>query len=432
MISRGQLSFEVFLMRILVVQESDWLKRGPHQSHHLMERLSMKGHEIRVIDFEIDWRKSADKEEKKLVSKRQVFQGMHKAVPGNTVTVIRPPIVKRPVLDYISLICSHRVEIKRQIEEFRPDVIVGFGILNANIAIRLAKPRGIPFVYYIIDELHRLVPQEQFKALARRVESDNMRNADLVLSINEGLREYTVMMGAKPEKTSVIRAGVDLERFQKADGRHIREKYGIKEDDTVLFFMGWLYDFSGLKEVAEELSRLDVNSAGIKLLVVGKGDLWETLQNIKKENGMDDRIITVPWVPYEEVPDYLAAADICILPAYKNEIMMNIVPIKMYEYLAAGKSVIATELPGIMKEFGTSNGISYISESRKALDKVKELVGKGELQSEGQKAIRFVEKRDWSQITDEFENLLEGVAIGEVQGIHFKDHRLGQRFAEES
>ena len=39
-------------MKILMVQESDGVKRGPHQNHHLMERLSMKGHEVRVIDYE--------------------------------------------------------------------------------------------------------------------------------------------------------------------------------------------------------------------------------------------------------------------------------------------------------------------------------------------------------------------------------------------
>ena len=44
------------IMKILIVQESDWVEKGPHQSHHLMERLSKKGHEVRVIDYEILWR----------------------------------------------------------------------------------------------------------------------------------------------------------------------------------------------------------------------------------------------------------------------------------------------------------------------------------------------------------------------------------------
>ena len=42
-------------MKILVVQESDWLERNPHQQHHLMERMALRGHEIRVIDYPIDW-----------------------------------------------------------------------------------------------------------------------------------------------------------------------------------------------------------------------------------------------------------------------------------------------------------------------------------------------------------------------------------------
>ena len=183
-------------MKILVVQESDWIEKGPHQSHHLMERLSKRGHEVRVIDYEILWREHKKKE---LISKREVFRNVHKVVDEGGVTVIRPSIIKLPVLDYLSLVYTHRKEIERQIEEFKPDVIVGFGILNANIAIRLAKKRGIPFVYYIIDELHRLVPQKYFQWLAKYVESKNMKNADKVISINEGLREYTIRMGAERE-----------------------------------------------------------------------------------------------------------------------------------------------------------------------------------------------------------------------------------------
>jgi chemotaxis signal transduction protein len=44
-------------MKILLVQESDWLKRNPHQQHHLMGRMSIRGHETVVIDYDIDWRK---------------------------------------------------------------------------------------------------------------------------------------------------------------------------------------------------------------------------------------------------------------------------------------------------------------------------------------------------------------------------------------
>ena len=391
-------------MRILVVQESDWIEKGPHQSHHLMERLSKRGHKVRVIDYEILWR---EHKKKGIISKREVFKNVHKTIDGGNVTVIRPAIIKLPILDYLSLVYIHRKEIERQIEEFKPDVIVGFGILNANIAIRLAKKRGIPFVYYIIDELHRLVPQKYFQWLAKYIESKNMKNADKVISINEGLREYTTQMGAEREKTEVIRAGVELERFNPADRDAIRERHGIKDEDVVLFFMGWLYSFSGLKEVAMELAGASEKHRNIKLLILGKGDLWDTLQDIKREYGLDSRIIIVGWKPYEEVPKYIMASDICLLPAYKNEVMKNIVPIKMYEYMAAGKPVITTSLPGIKKEFGNDNGVIYVDRPEDIIKKAVELIENGGIEKEGRKAGKFVEKYSWDNIADEFERILE-------------------------
>lgn len=391
-------------MRILAVQESDWVVRGPHQSHHLMERLSKRGHEVRVIDYEILWR---NQKRKGLISKRQIFRNVHKAIDEGDVTIIRPSIIKVPILDYLSLLYTHHKEIKRQIKEFRPDIIIGFGILNANIAIRLAKKNHIPFAYYLIDELHRLVPHKALQGLARYIEIQNMKNSDKVISINEGLREYTIQMGAPKKRTEVIRAGVDLERFASADGKSIREKYGLKEDDIVLFFMGWLYDFSGLKEVAMELAK--VKNDNTKLLVVGKGDLWNTLQDIRREYGLEKKLIVVDWVKYDAVPDYLAASNICILPAYKNDIMKNIVPIKMYEYLAAGKPVIATSNHGITSEFGNNNGVIYIDKPEEALQKAIELAETNGLDKEGLAAKNFVERCSWDLITNVFERSLERV-----------------------
>lgn len=393
-------------MKILVVQESDWLEKGPHQSHHLMERMSVRGHEVRVIDYEIQWR---EHEKNGLISKREVFTDVHKAIDKGNITVIRPPIIKLPVLDYVSLLYTHKKEIQKQLDEFKPDVIVGFGILNAHIAIKLAKQRGIPFVYYIIDELHRLIPQKCFQGMGRKIESSNMKQADLVLSINEGLRDYTIEMGAKREKTEVIRAGIDFERFNpELDGSAVREKLGIREDDIVLFFMGWLYDFSGLKEVALELAKDPQIHKHIKLMVLGKGDLWDTLQVIRREHKLEDRIIILDWQPYEEVPKYIAASDICILPAYKNEIMQNIVPIKMYEYMAMGKPVIATRLSGLVKEFGEGNGVVYIERAEEVVNIAHEL-NKQEIENEERAARNFVKYNGWDKITNTFEVVLKDI-----------------------
>jgi glycosyltransferase involved in cell wall biosynthesis len=392
-------------MKILVIQESDWVEKGPHQSHHLMERMSKKGHEVRVIDYEILWRLHEDKS---LVSTRKVFKNECKAVEGGDITVIRPSIVKFPALDYVSLLYTHRKEIKKQLDEFNPDVIIGFGILNAMQAIRLAEKT--PFVYYLIDSLHRLVPKKAFQPLAKYIESKNLKRADRVVTINEKLKEYAIKMGANPEETQVVRAGIDAERYDpNIDGNEIRRDYGIKQDDSILYFMGTLFDFSGLKEVALELAKIKDEKPKIKLLFVGKGDAFDDLQKIKKEHDLNSQMILTGRQPFERIPEFVAAADICMLPAYNNEIMRDIVPIKMYEYMAMGKPVITTKLPGVMKEFGEDHGVIYVDRPEAILNKAIELIEPGSVKEEGGKARRFVEKYNWDDIVDKFERVLEEV-----------------------
>ncbi|MBI2847774.1 MAG: glycosyltransferase, partial [Chloroflexi bacterium] len=141
-------------MRVLLTQETDWIKRNPLQQHHLAEILSLRGHEIRVIDYELLWRSQGKKE---LCSHRQVFRNIYKIYDGASVEVFRPGIIKIPPLDYVSLLFTHRVEISRQVNEFRPDVIIGFGILNSLIAAQTARKHDIPFVYHWLDVLHWLI-----------------------------------------------------------------------------------------------------------------------------------------------------------------------------------------------------------------------------------------------------------------------------------
>ena len=138
-------------MRLLFTQETDWIKRNPLQQHHIAELLSLRGHEIRVIDFELLWRTQGKRE---LFSRRQVFPGFNKIYENAKITVVRPGIIKIPALDYVSLLCTHRGEINRQIKEFQPDVVVGFGILNSYLAVKAAHKHHIKFAYHWLDILH--------------------------------------------------------------------------------------------------------------------------------------------------------------------------------------------------------------------------------------------------------------------------------------
>jgi glycosyltransferase involved in cell wall biosynthesis len=396
-------------MKILILQETDWLKRNPAQQHHLAEMLSLRGHEIRVIEHELLWEAERKRE---LYSKRRVFKNVSKIHKGAKITVIRPGIIKLPWLDYVSLVFSHKKEIDHQMKEFAPDVVIGFGILNSYLSAKAAQAANIPFIYYWIDVLHRLIPFKPFHPIGKIIESRVLKQADRVLAINDKLKDYVVSLGAQPQRTQVLRAGINVKQFNPTiDSDGVKKEYGLREKDSVLFFMGWLYHFSGLKEVSSQLARMENHD--IKLLIVGEGDAYDQLQEMRDEYNLQDTIILAGKKPYKEIPAFVAASDVCLLPAYPDEkVMQDIVPIKMYEYMAMKKPVIATKLPGVMKEFGKNNGVVYVNKPKDAVRKAIELVQNGSAPELGLRAREFVERHSWDDITDEFEKILEEAIQG--------------------
>lgn len=390
-------------MKILIVQNTDWLRKGPVQQHHLAEMLSLRGHEIRVIDFEILWR---TQRRKGLYSTKEIFRNVSKIYHGAKITVVRPGIIRIPILDYFSLVFSQKKEIDRQAKDFAPDVIVGLSVL-AYLAGKAAKRNHIPFVYYWIDVSHRLIPFKILHLIGWTIERRTTRLADRVLTINEKLKEYVIKMGSSPERTQVLRTGVDFRRFDPSTSSvTIRKQYGLTREDVVLFYMGWLYRFSGLKEVALQLQKFDDHN--VKLVIVGEGDAYTELQRIREKFRLQNRLILTGQKPYSEIPAFVAASDICLLPAYPTEkIMQDIVPVKMYEYMAMAKPVISSRLPGVVKEFGEDNGVVYIDKPQDAIEKAMELVRSGNLDELGKKARSFAERCSWDSITDEFENILK-------------------------
>ena len=174
--------------------------------------------------------------------------------------------------------------------------------------------------------------------------------------------------------------------------------------------MGWLYHFSGLKEVAIQIANERDKYEKFVLFIVGDGSAYEDLVKIKEKYQLNSNLILAGKQPYDMIPQFIAASDICILPAYPDEkIMQDIVPIKIFEYMAVGKPVITTKLSGIIKEFSLDNGVIYIDRPEETLKKPDELVTSSVLQEYCIKAHSFVEHKDWNVITDSFEKSLEDV-----------------------
>ncbi|MCF2141377.1 MAG: glycosyltransferase [Candidatus Lokiarchaeota archaeon] len=385
-------------MNILILQETDWELRGPHQQHHLFERLSTQGHNIHVIDYEFLWQTSIHYS---IFTRKNIFEANPKIIPNSKITIIRPSMIKLPLLSFLSIPFFHTFTIYQEIKKFRPDLIFGFGILNSFIALLFAKIYRIPFCYYLIDHLHTLLPISIFQPIAKFFETYNIKKCDYLFAINKGLLDYADEMIKNKKEGILIPGGVDIAKYSKSNIRLTkRSQLNIEDDEIVLMFMGWLYDFSGLREISDYYLQNEMKLTKIKLLIVGKGDLYEYLVKIKMKLKYPDNIILTNQVPFDKIPEYLQAADFCILPAHKNKIMNNIVPIKLYEYMAAGKLIIATKLDGIFKEYGDNNGIIYINRPEEVFTIIQNPIKfYDECFQNGQK---FIKNYDWDRVLLDF------------------------------
>jgi glycosyltransferase involved in cell wall biosynthesis len=394
---------------ILVVQETDWIERGPHQSHHLFERLSPDDYEVHVVDFPLIW-ENLSRGKYPIIQGPRTLLARGKVIESSEMKIHRSAFVNLPILNTLSVLLQ-RNEIRNQVKRLKPDIVVCFAsLLNVNYVIRLCGKHEIPCVYYLLEKYNTMVPSRLglMRDYARWLESKAIRTSDYCLVINQALKEYVDMSRGAASKSKVIPGGVTTADFTSNPDERItmRAELGIGNDQIALFYMGWLYRFSGLTEVVGEMLGRSRELDRFKLIVIGRGDLWESLHRIAERPEAESRIILHDWIPHSMIARYLNASDICILPAYNNEVMEDIVPIKMYEYMAAGKPVIATRLPGLVKEFGEDNGVKYVNRPEGVLKLAQELKESNRIQSEGIKAREFVQSNSWDIVVGEFEEKL--------------------------
>ena len=138
--------------------------------------------------------------------------------------------------------------------------------------------------------------------------------------------------------------GVDLNNFHtKRNCGEIRKKYGINEDERIIFFVGALdtqHYFKGLDYLLKAFSMLKRDD--VRLLIVGDGDLKNYYVNLaRKLNIMNQTVFTGR---VEHIPNYYAAADFEVLPSIDMSEAFGLV---LVEAMASGKPVIASNLPGV-------------------------------------------------------------------------------------
>lgn len=394
-------------MIILGLQETDWLRRGPHTQHHIFERLSLNPKiKIIVYDYDID---NIMKSESLFIKKKK-YVSKNKTIQNSSVLVIRSSHLQIPYMRRISSLIFNFFDILKFIRKNRPDLIVSFSLSNGLLGMFFAKLFRIPYIFYYIDLLHTLVPLGYVQNLAEIISRYLFKKSERVIAVTKYLKDYIIHQGVPEEKVKLVLNGISLDNtiINKNQLTKLRSDFNISDDDFVLFFMGYLYDFAGLKEIIEYYHQYVVRGdLNLKFLIVGDGGIYNNLSNYVKSIGAEWVILT-GRIPFFNITEYIAMADLCLMSFKLNDITRQITPIKVMEYMAMQKPVLSNSLPSVISEIGEEKGVIFAKNQKTLIKAIAELYNRREeLKAFGKKGYNLI-KTDytWPRILNHLRKII--------------------------
>jgi phosphatidylinositol alpha-1,6-mannosyltransferase len=385
-------------MRILLVPASDWLSNPiPSRLHFIFERLAER-HEVHVIRYPIPLWKVCRKS-KAIVHEATGF-----------------PI--RDLSSYYVVNTPNHLRLFDKILKTRSiDVIVFANILTGAESIILGKSRRIPLVCDYLDHFpesassyytHPIV-KSLVHGIVLRITKWNLRNANHVVAVSDSFLKWLANNGIR--NLSLIPNGVDLGRFKPGDRDNARQQTGIKqlEKKFVISYTGTVENWYDLRVVARATRIL--NSKGVPAIFQVVGGHLVNLDN-DRYDGYKLNVIETGFVDNKQVPLYLNASDVCVLPL-KNMAKNLTRPLKLLEYFSVGKPVFSLPNLELERAFGDAMTIFHDADELANLF-LKIERNPDEFSSKVKKGYDYAQENSWDNHAKKYEKLLEFVVKNNV------------------
>ena len=182
------------------------------------------------------------------------------------------------------------------------------------------------FIIYEVHEIFSLKNKKLYK-----IEKDLLNISDLIICTTERLKkEILTNFQIDSQKIHVIPDAV------RDDWLNIKN-----EKEEYIFYAGSLKKWKGVDVLIKAMKYLP----GEKLLIAGNGEEFSNLQNMIKKENLQDRIKFLGYIPHTEIPKFLSKAKILVLPNVEEDTSVFTSPLKLFEYMAAGKPIVASDIP---------------------------------------------------------------------------------------
>jgi len=213
-------------------------------------------------------------------------------------------------------------------------------------AVVLAQRRGVPVIYDMQSSLpeqmvkHRMFRGPRVQRLLRRCEAWLLRRADAVVS-SAGLLHR--VSEAAPGKLAQEWHFPPIETPpRQGAGNALREELGIPASSPVVVYAGTFEPYQGLAMLLAALPQVRARFPEVVFVFVGGDDaLVEQMRDDAKRLHLDGALRLTGRRPRVTIPAYLAMADLLVSPRGYGDNL----PLKVFDYLAAGRPIVATDLP---------------------------------------------------------------------------------------
>ncbi len=227
-------------------------------------------------------------------------------------------------------------------EKFKPDILhTNTATPDGFVGVLIKKKYKIPLISSLRGSDINIYPhRDKFTMLlTKKVISDS----DQVISVSKDLSATAEKITSPKKKIKVIYNGCDLNifSFNKHFRLLIRKKLNISDKAKVIIFIGQVEKSKGVYELIKSFNDLAQKYSDLHLIIAGNR-LEEPSLDYLVSGNLKNRIHFAGRQPYKEIPHFLSAADVFVLPSY-NEGLPNVV----LEAMACGLPVVATKVGGI-------------------------------------------------------------------------------------
>ncbi len=249
-----------------------------------------------------------------------------------------------------------------------------------------------------------------------------LRHCDRVVVLTDGLRSLVQSQyGVSPDRVVLLPSGSDTEVFRPKEMSLCRQEEQLDPACQYIGFVGSFYRYQGLATLLEAFARIHARRPSTRLLMIGEGEQAATLLAQATQRGLSSWITWAGRVEYTSVPTWIGAMDVCVAPFCGDRGETS--PVKLFDYLACGRPVVASAIPSVTALFSRANGVVLVQPDQidALADAVLDLLARpdeaGRLGREGRV---FVEQRfGWDAIVRTLRELVRQI----VQDDHDR-HRL--------